>query len=121
MSDNGKLPLKKYLKNYRWLMILAIFMSNACSQIDEETQAKIDYWDKQADIMILQGPQKGKVFAWVYAIDPDAKYSGDSLIVKLETLNQAEAPSLSCIILSIGFDERERVKAHKVTLEKQCN
>ena len=121
MADFDKVSCNKYLKNCRLLALLAIFMCSACSQIDEETQAKIDYWDQQASIMTLLGPQKEDVFAWVYAIDSDAKYSGDRLVAKLETLAQAEGPNTSCILLSIRFDEKERVRAHYVTLEKHCD
>jgi hypothetical protein len=121
MSYSDKLPFNKYLKKGTWLALLAIFICSACSQIDEETQAKIDYWDQQANIMTLLGPQKEDVFAWVYAIDSDAKYSGDSLVAKLETLPQAKESTTSCILLSIRFDEKERVRAHYVTLEKHCD
>jgi hypothetical protein len=96
-------------------------MCSACSQIDEETQAKVDYWDQQANIMTLLGPQKEEVFAWVYAIDPDAKYSGDRLLAKLESLGQEGDAKGACIMLSIKFDERERVRQHDVSFEKRCS
>jgi hypothetical protein len=121
MVGFDKVSSNKYLKNCRLLALLAIFMCSACSQIDEETQAKIVYWEQQASIMTLLGPQKEDVFAWVYAIDSDAKYSGDRLVAKLETLTQVEDPNTSCILLSIRFDEKERVRAHYVTFEKHCD
>ena len=121
MQACDKHPLFIYFKNCRLLTMLFILMLSACSQVDEKTQAKIDYWDKQASIMTLLGPQKEEVFAWVYAIDPDAIYLGDKLLAKLETVNQSSDPKPACIMLSIKFDERERVKGHKVTFEQDCD
>ncbi|KXI29879.1 hypothetical protein [Paraglaciecola hydrolytica] len=113
---------KSTLNNRHWMSLLVLLFCSACSQIDAETQAKIDYWDQQANIMTLLGPQKEEVFAWVYAIDPDANYSGTSLIAKLETLSNKDAPDdKRCIILSIKFGERERVVQHRVSLKKRCD
>lgn len=121
MPHSTKQLLTKITNNSRTLILSSLLMCTACSQIDEETQAKIDYWDQQANIMTLLGPQKEEVFAWVYAIDPDAKYSGDRLLAKLESLGQEGDAKGACIMLSIKFDERERVRQHDVSFEKRCS
>ena len=103
------------------LLVLALMWVVGCSKVDEETQAKLDYWKQQASIMTLLGPQKEEVFAWVFAIDPHARYSGENLSATLEKVDRASSPDTPlCISLSIDFDERERVKSHKVWLDKNC-
>ncbi|MDP5031155.1 MAG: hypothetical protein NWQ54_14625 [Paraglaciecola sp.] len=96
--------------------ILSVF---SCTKTDQHTIERINYWDKQAEIMILVGPDKTKVFEWVYALDKEATYTGDELHANVEKLlpdNQRP----QCIRLSIEFDENDRVKDHVVTLVKDC-
>jgi hypothetical protein len=96
------------------------FLVLSCGKIDQQTAEKIEYWDKQAEIMTLIGPDKSSVFEWVYAIDKNAVYKGESLHAILETLHTTTAPK-RCIKLTIKFDERERVREHIVFLDKQCD
>tara|TARA_R110002167_G_scaffold10977_5_gene49145 strand:+ start:12428 stop:12787 length:360 start_codon:yes stop_codon:yes gene_type:complete len=95
------------------------FLLFACSKIDQQTAEKIEYWDKQAEIMTLIGPDKSSVFEWVYAIDKNAVYKGESLHAILETLHTSATPK-RCIKLTIKFDERERVREHIVFLDEKC-
>jgi hypothetical protein len=99
--------------------IVLSFLLFSCNKIDQQTTEKIDYWDKQAEIMTLIGPDKSSVFEWVYAIDKNAVYKGESLHAILETLHTSATPK-RCIKLTIKFDERERVREHIVFLDEQC-
>ena len=102
------------------IAMLLIILQQACSRLDEATEAKIEYWDQQAQMMILAGPQKGKVFAWVYAIDPNASYSGDQLVANLETITNAHSTERHCIVLKVKFDTNERVRDHRVSYSQSC-
>jgi hypothetical protein len=91
----------------------------SCNKYDQETTEKLTYWDKQAEIMTLVGRDKSSVFGWVYAIDKNAIYKGDSLVAIVERLQSQAAPN-RCIKLTIKFDERERVSEHIVSLVDKC-
>lgn len=122
MSDNKIIDVIKPLISSHLLFVIAIFYLLGCSKVDEQTQAKIDYWKQQTNIMTLLGPQKEEVFAWVYAIDPHARYSGENLTATLEKITGSNPSQAAlCITLSIDFDERERVRKHKVWLDKRCS
>lgn len=102
----------------KWTFIKVLLVSliclvvGACQPISEETKAKIHYWNKQVEIMLLVGPQKEHVFAWVYAIDPNAKYSGDNLVANVETIKTEE--EVFCIVLNIEFDQADKARKHTV-------
>lgn len=121
MSDNKIIDVFKPFIGLLLFVLLSLPGLAGCSKVDEQTLAKIDYWEQQTNIMTLLGPQKEEVFAWVYAIDPHARYSGENLTATLETIMTSHsAKSPQCIMLSIDFDERERVRKHRVWLEKGC-
>ena len=122
MSDPKFIRRIKPLLVQGSLFVIVLMWAVGCSKMDEQTQAKIDYWKQQASMMTLLGPQKEEVFAWVFAIDPHARYSGENLTATLEKIDRASsADKPLCITLSIDFDERERVKKHKVWLDKSCS
>lgn len=101
------------------LAALFILTAFSCSETDKFTLERLNYWDKQAEIMTLLGPEKASVFEWVYALDKNAVYTGDELFAVVEKLGK-HSKTNGCIKLSIEFDERERVSRHEVYLEDQC-
>lgn len=101
-----------------YFIVLTLFILS-CSRADPKTLEKLEYWDKQAEIMTLIGPDKTSVFGWVYALDKHAVYKGDSLHAVVEKLPTESKPN-RCIKLTIKFDERERVREHIVALENKC-
>ncbi|NCP66020.1 MAG: hypothetical protein GW763_05860 [Paraglaciecola sp.] len=98
------------------LMIMLAGLASGCSRMDAETEVKVDYWQKQTNMMILNGPEKSRVFAWVYGLDNNAKYSGDSLHAIIEDLPNHQA----CITLTIKFGEDDRVDKHEVEYSSEC-
>jgi hypothetical protein len=113
--DQLKFFLPNRLFNIALIMIFA-GLANGCSRMDEETEAKVEYWQKQTNMMILNGPEKSRVFAWVYGLDNNAKYSGDSLHAIVEELPKHKA----CITLTIKFGDDDRVDKHEVDYSNDC-
>lgn len=110
----------KYVENFKFLLCLFFVpqLLISCSQLDEKTDSKVEYWNQQVDAMLLNGPKKSHVFEWVFALDRNAIYSGDSLIANLERVDKNNNEPY-CIVLEIEFDEKEeKAKSHEIEYKK---